>query len=579
MALKMGKLATGEQKSGPLNHRNLMGLNSTTPILWVFVSLAVAGIGCISALWSWVAVSAEKKKVRQAKADLTPEEAWNGGYALNEQSLRNWLISKGIPESSYIGDYIRACWSAWLGNRSASLAELHSLVSRREKIKIFPRLSGSIAALLLVIGIIGTLSSVHPILKAFRFRVSADGELQDAAASTDLVNSLINHLGEAFLPSLWALAGTIAVVVCRGCYFHALHNLTLELDRFAFGSLLPRYRPRSISEEYGQVKTVLTALSESIKNREDNFEKVVRDLNMLVEGIGPAMNTLTKTAVVTEAASEKLSARTKSVSDGISRNLGKNSPMFKAVSGFEAVFFRTEETMNALKSTVEEIGATNRAERADMKAIVAGLEQSVKDIKADHELDRNTVSGTVSEFKNWLISVPKSLRSIGESAVQQGMEKLKAGLDRMREDSHKSQALALEHLNIQAAEMRNEVNQVVNNLPGHLERVEAVLKGSKDVEIAAVGAINGISAQASQQIESLVEESKLSVRLAQESLRRQSDEGSATLRATALETSNSASKKLSASADEFSQIAHQIARNIGKVPKRRRWYWPFGKRI
>lgn len=116
------------------------------------------------------------------------------------------------------------------------------LVARRERSKLAGKPSGGIASLLLIIGILGTLWSIHPVLKAFQFKVSAstgaipldDGPaLVNVADSTELVNSLMNNLGDAFMPSLTALIFTILVVALRGWYSLALHRYTLELDRFA----------------------------------------------------------------------------------------------------------------------------------------------------------------------------------------------------------------------------------------------------------------------------------------------------------------------------------------------------------
>ena len=83
------------------------------------------------------------------------------------------MRSRLIHPESGVADVIRACWSASLGSRATSLTELHVLVARRERSKAPARLSAGIAAVLLIIGIVGTLSSVKPILEAFQFRPSA----------------------------------------------------------------------------------------------------------------------------------------------------------------------------------------------------------------------------------------------------------------------------------------------------------------------------------------------------------------------------------------------------------------------
>ena len=186
------------------------------------------------------------------------------------------LRHNSIDPESCIADFIRACWSAWLGGRGATLTELHVLVARRERARGSARFSAGIAGLLLVVGIVGTLSSIHPVLKAFQFKVTSDGELEGVVASTELVNSLVNDLGDAFWPSLVALVGTVLVVLFRGLYSLSLHQYVLALDRFAIGTLIPRYRPNSLADEYGEVNSALTQLAERIQSREQNFEGVVK---------------------------------------------------------------------------------------------------------------------------------------------------------------------------------------------------------------------------------------------------------------------------------------------------------------
>lgn len=466
-----------------------MTIPSGPPLIWSASALAVALVGCIAALSGWVAISKERARVRRAENVLAADEAWEGAFTTDEVELSKWLRTRRISLDSCIADSIRACWSAWLGGRATSLTELHALVARRERARGSARLSAGIAGLLLLVGIVGTLSCVHPILKDFRFKVSSNGELQEVAQSTALVNSLVNNLGDAFWPSLIALGGTVLVVFCRGCYALSLHQFTLQLDRFAISSLMPRYRPSSIAQEYSDVKRILSELSEDISRREQGFGSVVEELQKLVTGITPAVEALKATAEQSDEAAKKLAARSKSIADGITRTLGPNSPIYQAVSGFEGIFDRTTAAIDSLSSKVFSIDEENRKDRQHLVGVVEKLSTKVDLIGADHSKHKEEVEGLLGQLRTGISNAPKTMADAAKGAVSQGLQLLQFSVDKFRSEKKEEGYRVIDEVRTQMAEKLKELTAASSEIPRAAQELKTLITTKSDVETAAVAAI------------------------------------------------------------------------------------------
>jgi len=462
---------------------------SGPPFIWSAVALGLALLGCASAFLGWWAIGKERSSIRRAKTSLTADEAWEGAFTTDEIGLSKWLRIRGIGLDSCIADSIRACWSAWLGGRATALTELHVLVARRERARGSARLSAGIAGLLLVVGIVGTLSSVHPVLKAFQFQVSPSGELQEVAQSTALVNALVNNLGDAFWPSLIALGGTVLVVVCRGCYALSLHQFTLQLDRFAISSLIPRYRPSSIAQEYTEVKRILSDLSDSISRREEGFSSVVEELHKLVKSVTPAVEALKVSAEQSDEAAKNLSARSKSIADGITRTLGPNSAIYKALSGFEGIFDRTNQALESLTSEVALIGEENRKDRKDLVGVVEKLSVKVGSIGTEHSKHKEVVEGLLGQLRTGISDVPKTVADAGKNAVSQGLHLLQTSVDKFRNDNKEEGDRIIEDVRRQTADKLTGLTEAIAEIPKAVKEVKTLIATKSEVETAAVAAI------------------------------------------------------------------------------------------
>lgn len=410
--------------------------------VWISVILCVAATGCITALYSWVRISSERKKVRACEIILTGDDAWSDAYPHDADNLRAWFRNKAIREDSHLGDFIRTCWSTWLAGKPISFTELHTLVARRERSYKATRLSAGIAGLLLVFGIMGTLSAVKPVLEKFQIQVaeqsvgpdknetgndSIDQNLDDSrdaayvAKNADKVNILIKNLGGAFSPSLFALFGTICVVACRGLYSQAFYKYSLELDRFAVDKLIPRYRIMTISEQFENIRVSMSQLAESIIQRDSNFENVVEKLDNIVENITPALEGLNGAAKACMESVEALTNGSASIANALSQHLGASSSIHRAIKGLDKTYTDVESWFKNLTSISETINQSNTASKKQIneaiKAIAKFLNTSVKDFEAD----RGKMTDAIDSLKNDVLDIPDQIKTTSENATKQAI--------------------------------------------------------------------------------------------------------------------------------------------------------------
>lgn len=477
---------------------------------WILVIATIAVSGCVAALHSWIRISTEQKGIKRAEIALTGDDAWTDAYPHDKLQLATWLRKNGIKPDSHLGDFIRTSWSAWLGGRPASLTELHVLVARRERSHKAARLSAGIAALLLVCGIVGTLSAIKPVLGEFKFDAAGvqtiqeqpdafDPDAKDAGSdeTTDRVNKLIHDLGDAFWPSLAALLGTILVVSCRGIYSLSLHKFTLDLDRFAVDTLIPRYRVPSLSEQYQEVKATLTSVTQSLLQREGRFHEAVQQLESLVAGISPALSGLDAAAISTKEATEVLTSGATSITEALNRNLGAKSPIHRAVKGLDLVFEKTEKSLGNLSSIVEGIGESNTASQEKLGFAIQALGQSIEKIGKDHQSRQSEATNALKNFKESLDDIPTAIQATGEKAVESGLAAVKASIEELNGEQKKWHSASAHDLKTSTTASLAGITKAGQDLAAQAGRVAT-----------AATDIQGIKADISVALKELTESSK-----------------------------------------------------------------------
>lgn len=378
---------------------------SLAPDLFSWLAAIVALVGCVAAVVAAQSIVRDHDALVLASTSLMAAESWNGAFKNTERELTVWLRERQIDPESGIGEVIFACWAAWLGSRSATMTEIHSLVQRRERSKIAPKLSGGIAALLIIVGIVGTLMCIHPLLSEFQFRVSsASGEIQsddspslvNVVDNTVRVNQLMNSLSRAFYPSMTALFGTIVLVFIRGLYSRNLHEYFHKLDAFVMRSVMPMYRPRSAADDWSEIIRKFDTLSGKMDSRDSRLDVALVNFSEYTNRVGPALGSVNNAVERMTKASGELDQAARNVANSLSQALGPGSPLLVAVKKVESVFQSIENRL-------------------------ASIEQITSKIKDDHSLhvERTTfaLDGISNVGKKFATDVAGFAKTAGESAA------------------------------------------------------------------------------------------------------------------------------------------------------------------
>ncbi len=489
---------------------------SQWPVIFAVFAGAVGVIGCVAAFVAHASTSRDRTAIKKAETMLVSTESWEGAHTHSEHGLSEWFRNRTIDPESGVSDVMRACWSAWLGSRSTSLTELHVLVARRERSKAPARLSAGIAALLLVIGIVGTLLSIKPILNEFQFRPSTsegvlpatDGPLLvNVEDSTALVNALMHSLGDAFLPSLVALGFTIIVVALRGIYLLGLQRYALELDRFAMGTVMPNYRPRSISDEYDEVRTTFGSLAKTMGDRDAKFDNVIAHLAKFVDSVAPTLAGLDNGIGKMSTAADALAAKSNSIAGTLSRTLGRKSPLYAAVNGFEGIFATTNERLDQISQHIDGIRSEQQDDRKALLVTLDEISGVIKQVSGDHQRDRENVSKIITDLKAVVEKIPANLIESSRKTFDDGMAAmritLKESLDKQTNEAeavHQHTRLksheALDLISQSLTTTITRINVEVNTIPEAVGRLNESLNRKSETEKAAADAIASLAQEA-----------------------------------------------------------------------------------
>ena len=352
--------------------------------------------------------------------------------------------------------------------------------------------------------------------------------------STALVNTLMHSLGDAFLPSLVALGFTILVVALRGIYSLGLQRYTLELDRFAMGTVMPHYRPRSIADEYEEVRTTFGSLAKTMGDREEKFDKVIAQLSKFVDSVGPTLAGLDTGIGKMTTAADALAAKSNSIADTLSRTLGNKSPLYAAVNGFEGIFATTNERLDQLSQHIEGIRSEQQADRKAMLGTLEEISGVINRVAGDHQHDREEVSENIADLKAVVEKIPANLIESARKTFDDGMDAmrttLKESLDKQTKEAEsvhqhtrsKTQA-TLDLISQSLTTTTTRINDTVKTIPEAVDRLHESLNRKSVTEKAAADAIASLAQEAKADIHESIKAIPAAVDRLNESLNRKSE--------------------------------------------------------
>jgi archaellum component FlaC len=431
------------------------------PTFFGFGAGLVGLIGVVAAIMAAQHVDKDRKLIEQAGSLLVSPESWSGSHTHSEHELTTWLGKLGIRSDSGVADVILTCWSAWLGSRPPALNEIHVLVARRERTKLAVRLSGGIAALLLVIGIAGTLVSVKPVLGNFDF--NNNGPV-GVAENKDLIKRLMESLGDAFMPSLVALISTVVVATFRGVYTLGLHRYTLELDRFAIRTVMPHFRPRSVSDEFATVRSSFESLAKSIEKREGKFELVINSLLDFTQSLEPTLSSMGSILGKLSGAAETLDSKSRSLAETLVKTLGRRSPLYEAVQNFDGLFKRATAELNLLSNIAVKISKNEDTHHAALQQHLEKLNGLVLSLQTGLKTGQGDLLNAVESVKRLIADFPKDAVNQSREVFEKGLKSMNDQLvPFMQEQANSNQELRA-HLQGTADQNTSEIKQALEEL-------------------------------------------------------------------------------------------------------------------
>lgn len=459
------------------------------PTFFAFGAGLVGLVGVVAAIMAAQHVDKDRKLIEIAGTLLVSPGSWAGSHTQSNQQLTTWLEKLGIKSDSGVADVILTCWSAWLGSRPPALNEIHVLVARRERTKVSVRLSGGIAALLLVIGIAGTLVSVKPVLENFDFNKIGPVGVQN---NHELIKHLMQSLGKAFMPSLVALIATVVVATLRGTYTLGLHRYTLELDRFAIRTVMPHFRPRSVSDEFANVRSSFESLAQSIEKREGRLDSVINSLVSFTQTLEPTLSSMGSTLGKMSGAAEALDSKSRSLAETLVKTLGRKSPLYEAVQNFDGLFKRATAELNLLSNIAVKLSKNEDAHHAALQQHLEKLNALVLSLQTGFKTGQGDLLNAAGAIKTLIENFPREAtnqsRDVFEKGVKAMEERLGTFVDDQRRASQEMRSQLLSGVDQNNAAIQKnletlgeESKQILEKATASLAEGQTILKNASEV--------------------------------------------------------------------------------------------------
>jgi methyl-accepting chemotaxis protein len=432
------------------------------PVL-ISLSISVVGItGLIAALIALLGVKHEHEQVVRFQQGSSGELL----ERVSDSDFRpaSWLKEKGFKVSSHLGDQVLAVYGGWRLGRPPGLAELHNLWTRRERSRFSARVAGGIAATLLICGIAGTLSSVHPILQAFKISVDSNGAVQEASQSAYNVVSMVQGLGRAFYPSLTALAWTLVVVFFRGLYAHKASSLARDLDRLTIDYFFPSFRPSTLSEDFSELAVKLSTVADRISERDTAFAAATESLQGSIDEIGRIIPAVKKASEDAIRGSAALAKDTTNVVSAFAKHLAEGSPLFLAVDRLGRTVDTADESVKKLHDVAIKVSADQRASRETIEQIAEALKEAI-------ENSPDVIRGAAREGAKEIANAGQLLSADVRKTADVIVERLGSLLETSRRDIE----IAKTALDRSATTVSDRVRERVEGITGALERKTAGL--------------------------------------------------------------------------------------------------------
>ena len=170
------------------------------------------------------------------------------------------------------------------------LEDLHALTIHNEQNRNCAAVLNTIISVLLILGILGTLTGIHTIIQS-------DVDPQ--------------RIGEALVPSALAVGSTIILIALRGVYLYYAHQYVKRLDWLTVTLFFPRFRPRrkdneSIKHTTGEIEELVKSHSNMSREESGNYAAGMKEkMQEVTEEVTTLLHSITEAKKKNAAPHEK----------------------------------------------------------------------------------------------------------------------------------------------------------------------------------------------------------------------------------------------------------------------------------
>lgn len=448
-----------------------------TPLLIAALVGGIGVFGIVSALHANSGIRTEIDILRRGRRmleDLPMDQPRDFDY-------RTWMIEQNARLcDSHFGDHLFAAADATRSGRAVTLHEFHQLSARREARRKAARISGGITALLLVCGIAGTLIAIEPILGGFQITADSAG-VSNAAENVEKATFLIQSLGQAFLPSLVALALTVIVALTRGFYSQSRGHLAGKLDDLDLQDLFHRFPPPSISRELNDIRVQLAELATQMLASQRNMDDFVQRLSDASTGFQKDTPPIQKASIDFVQGVLKLTPTMVSLDNTITQHFGVASPLVEKLDGVIAVSEAVKKTSAHMESAGNLLEQSMKQTHRILEETAASIDHQIR--TAGQEVATNIAQAASIAIRDSFESVVQQINIAAEPLQQAAIAATRENTALKTEMTHvvkdlenKIEVLLSEN----TAEMRSEVTQAVEIARTPLEKAAGAITKVSD---------------------------------------------------------------------------------------------------
>ncbi len=223
-----------------------------------------------------------------------------------------------------------------------------------------------------------------------------------------------------------------------------------------------------------------------------------------------------------------------SIADTLSRTLGKKSPLYAAVNGFEGIFATTNERLDQLSQHINGIRSEQQESRKAMLATLDEISGVINRVSGDHQRDRENVSKNIADLKVVVEKIPANLIESARKTFDDGIAAmrttLKESLDKQTNEAEavhqhtrsKTQE-TLDLISQSLTTTTTRINESVKTIPVAVDRLNESLNRKSETEKVAADAITSLAQEAKDGIHESIRTIPAAVDRLNESLNRKSE--------------------------------------------------------